>query len=258
MIGDLAHDGTAWIVILVGRPRRYVKCWLHAKKPTSFKETPAYFDRHDWPVVGSSNRRASSHPTASRTFATASSTTEVVRHRVRAAMVATKQPEEDPIRLDGKTALVAGGTSGIGEATAVAFAGAGAKVTIVSRDKARARAVCARIDAAGGGSLFVRADVRDAEDYLRAGAWPLLEPLEARLRECRQILLAGDVRPCHVEPLRGRLLGLGDHHGPVPVALRSWLNAAMSSAHHRPSSGATRYCRPNSFFKANLSVYDNE
>jgi hypothetical protein len=50
-------------------------------------------------------------------------------------------------------------------------------------------------------------------------AWPLLEPLEAGLPECRQILLASDVHPCHLEPLRGRLVGLGNHHGPAPVAL---------------------------------------
>jgi NAD(P)-dependent dehydrogenase (short-subunit alcohol dehydrogenase family) len=83
-------------------------------------------------------------------------------------MVATKQAEEDPMRLDGMTALVTGGTSGIGEATAVAFAGAGANVTVVGRDEARGRGVCARIDAAGGGSIFVRADVREADDCLRA------------------------------------------------------------------------------------------
>ncbi|HEY5738738.1 MAG TPA: SDR family NAD(P)-dependent oxidoreductase, partial [Gammaproteobacteria bacterium] len=40
--------------------------------------------------------------------------------------------------FSGKRVLITGGTSGIGEATALAFAGAGARVVISGRDTRRA------------------------------------------------------------------------------------------------------------------------
>src|ERR1700722_10291392 len=64
--------------------------------------------------------------------------------------------------MHGKVALVAGASRGIGAATAEAFAAAGAAVVLAARDLPALQAVAARIEAAGGRALAVRADVSDA------------------------------------------------------------------------------------------------
>ncbi|HVT78254.1 MAG TPA: glucose 1-dehydrogenase [Acidimicrobiales bacterium] len=65
--------------------------------------------------------------------------------------------------LQGKVALVTGASSGIGKATAMALAVAGADVVVADRDAVRGELVAADIQAKGGRSLFVRVDVADDE-----------------------------------------------------------------------------------------------
>jgi NAD(P)-dependent dehydrogenase (short-subunit alcohol dehydrogenase family) len=60
----------------------------------------------------------------------------------------------------GKAVLVTGGTSGIGAATAKAFAGAGAAVLITGRDAARAAGVIDSAADASGQIAFLEADLR--------------------------------------------------------------------------------------------------
>lgn len=62
-------------------------------------------------------------------------------------------------RFIGKTALVVGGTSGIGLTTAQAFAAEGASVMIAGRREGEGKAAVAAIRAAGGIADFVAADV---------------------------------------------------------------------------------------------------
>ena len=72
------------------------------------------------------------------------------------------------MRLEGKVALITGGTSGIGSATAARFADEGASVAITGRNAERGEQVVQGIVENGGDALFIRSDVRSAEDCRQA------------------------------------------------------------------------------------------
>jgi NAD(P)-dependent dehydrogenase (short-subunit alcohol dehydrogenase family) len=61
--------------------------------------------------------------------------------------------------MKNKVALVTGGTSGIGEAAALALAKFGAKVVVAGRRESEGQAVVQAIEKVGGEALFVKTDV---------------------------------------------------------------------------------------------------
>jgi len=69
----------------------------------------------------------------------------------------------DLFQLHGKTALVTGGSSGIGKQVALAYAQAGAAVAIAGRHHETLQEVAAEIAAEGGRAISVACDVTDAE-----------------------------------------------------------------------------------------------
>lgn len=67
-------------------------------------------------------------------------------------------------RLEGKTALITGGNSGVGEATAALFAKEGANVIITARREEQLMNVAKKIKAEGGSVMAIRGDISKPED----------------------------------------------------------------------------------------------
>src|SRR5215216_1526762 len=63
-----------------------------------------------------------------------------------------------------KVVLVTGGTSGIGKATALTFARAGAKVVVSGRREKEGAAVVQEIKKIGGDAAFIRTDIANDTD----------------------------------------------------------------------------------------------
>ncbi len=74
------------------------------------------------------------------------------------------------MELAGKTVVVTGATSGLGQAAALDFARGGAKVFIVGRDAARAEETRAQARAAGGDAEVILGDVSTRDGARKAAA----------------------------------------------------------------------------------------
>ncbi len=72
------------------------------------------------------------------------------------------------MRLKAKVALITGGTSGIGSATAIRFAREGASVAITGRNSERGEQVVQVITENGGEAIFIQSDVCLADDCRQA------------------------------------------------------------------------------------------
>ncbi len=72
--------------------------------------------------------------------------------------------------LSSRVVLISGGNSGIGRATALRFAQAGARVAIAARNADTAAGTLKAVDAAGSEGVFIECDVRDPVQCERAVA----------------------------------------------------------------------------------------
>jgi len=150
------------------------------------------------------------------------------------------------MRFDGKSVLITGATSGIGAATARAFAALGADLLLTGRDEARGAAVLGSVSDAAGKAAFVAADVRDPDqigvvvqkavdvsgriDVLvnNAGFSPAaaLEqlPMQELLRTFEVnffagLQLIGEVTPIMREQGGGRIINMSSLAGSIPAPM---------------------------------------
>ena len=68
------------------------------------------------------------------------------------------------MKLIDKVALITGGNSGIGKATAILFAKEGAKICLTGRNETRCKKVIEEIKEGGGQAIYVIADVRSSAE----------------------------------------------------------------------------------------------
>ena len=159
-------------------------------------------------------------------------------------------------RLDGRTAVVTGGTGGIGRAIATTLAAAGASVIVTGRDAARGGEVIDRIRADGGKAEFVRADlgggaaaVRELADEvgdvdilvnnaaaLSAGQ-SLLEVTEERIDQVLSMnvkvpfLLTAALVPAMIRNGRGAVVNIGSVAGTKAMGTFALYGASKAAMH---------------------------
>ena len=156
-----------------------------------------------------------------------------------------------------KVALVTGATSGIGRATAIAFAQAGAKVAVAGRREEEGAQVVREIEQAGGEALFVRTDVAREADVqtLVAKTVERFGRLDFAFNNAGIFLDAGDVtqatediydRTMNIN-VRGVLYGMKHE---IPAILASGGGAIVNNASAR--SGCASCPMPRFTMRASL------
>ena len=98
------------------------------------------------------------------------------------------------IRLQGETALITGGGTGIGRAIALAFAREGANVSVAGRRLEPLQEVAREIEQGGGKALAIGCDVTDAQEAARAVA-------ETAARFGRLTILVNNAGTLHVSTI---------------------------------------------------------
>src|SRR5438128_6319736 len=125
------------------------------------------------------------------------------------------------MRMKGKVAIVTGGGSGIGRATAILFAAEGASVACVDRVEAAARETAKIVESTGGQAIALTADVTDAASCAR-----MVEAAIARFGGLTTLVNSAGIGP----PRAGRSPSAEDFRHVVDVNLTGTFLASHAAA----------------------------
>ena len=101
--------------------------------------------------------------------------------------------------MAGKTAVVTGGTKGIGKAIALAFGQCGANVVVAGRHEDECTAVAEAITSAGGHGKGIRTDVRNIDEINAMIAIEILQEMGASVNLAENGQEAVDIFADHDE-----------------------------------------------------------
>jgi len=159
------------------------------------------------------------------------------------------------VPVQGKVAIVTGGASGIGRASAISLAANGARVIVADRDGDAARTVCARIAQQGGAAIDIGVDVGDSADVARlvdrtqkewgridvllhaAGICPRMPILEMTDDEWRQVLRVNLDGTFYVTRDVGRVMAAQNSGTMILVTSDRGVNGSIDYAHYAASKG---------------------
>src|SRR5262245_49331364 len=112
-------------------------------------------------------------------------------------MAAPAQESKDWLGLSGRVAVITGGGGGIGRATAVSFAKAGAKIAVIDRDEKGLEATRSELRALGSEPVVAPCDTTNADSVTAAA-----EAVEKALGPCSILVnTAAILRACGLETL---------------------------------------------------------
>jgi 3-oxoacyl-[acyl-carrier protein] reductase len=143
-----------------------------------------------------------------------------------------RAPLEALLDMTGRAALVVGGGQGIGRATALALARAGARVAVLDAEGERAKAVAEELRALGAASAAVVADVTRPEAAARgvAEAGAALGPLDALVNVVGGASWASLLELDEAVWERDFALNLTQHWYVARSAARAWIEGRRPGA----------------------------
>lgn len=156
----------------------------------------------------------------------------------------------DVLELEGRVALVTGAARGIGAATAIALAAAGARLALVDRDEEGLARTADAIGADGGEAIAITADVTDAPSIQRAvdavvAQWRRLDVLVNNAGIVRDATLAKvtdeDWQATMDVNLRGTMVCTRAALGPMRAAGAGRILSATSVVARMGNYGQTAY-----------------